>query len=433
MSATIARLSTTDKRRNAVHHEPRHRVPTRMQFHQRLHGLLLPSTPWREIGLCLIAIATSTDGIGRSVRDRLQHAIASRLSDIANGAGHYLARIDHERFAILLDSPNTNGTRDMADRILADLDAGFYVDGHRMLTTGNAGIVQRATDSLTCTGFRRAAQTALRWAIAEGPGRCREYDAAREAEDTARLHLAAIMPDALDNNEFHSHYQPIVDLNTGRLCGMEALARWHHPEHGIIPPNEFIPLAESTGLIRALGTRLLHEACSHAAHWNTATNPDLYISVNLASAQIEHPNLNRIIRDALEATGLPPHRLQLEVTEHAAISSSPTALTALRHLASDGIRIALDDFGTGYSSLASLRDLPICEVKLAQEFISPQSHSPRGFLSNIVSAIQSLGHTITAEGIETGAQAEMMRAVGCNTGQGWHFGRPAPPTRVNGG
>jgi EAL domain-containing protein (putative c-di-GMP-specific phosphodiesterase class I) len=230
-------------------------------------------------------------------------------------------------------------------------------------------------------------------------------------------------------------YQPIVCLTTGARVGVEALARWRHPELGILAPNRFIDLAEDRGLIVALGLRLLEEACHEAARWRRQSPDAPFVSVNLAVRQIRHPGLVTDVVSVLDQARLPAEQLQLEITESAVMDTDDETLTTLHELAELGVRLAIDDFGTGYSNLVYLKSLPVRGLKLAGPFVeglrTPTiDPTDEAILTSLVTLGHSLGLVVTAEGVETEAQAERLRTVGCDGAQGWHFGRPVASEHV---
>jgi EAL domain-containing protein (putative c-di-GMP-specific phosphodiesterase class I) len=280
-----------------------------------------------------------------------------------------------------------------------------------------------------------AADKALHWAIADGKGLCRMFETERDARDLARYKLSAAMPGALERGEFRLEYQPLVDLATGELAGVEALARWVHPELGVITPDRFIDLAEDTGLIVPLGTRLLEQACRQAARWQAIAARPPFVSVNLAVRQIRDPELVAHIVEVLDRAGLPPRLLQLEITESAAMGTDDATVDTLHTLAGLGIRLAIDDFGTGYANLSYLRHLPVQALKIPSTFVrclDPHERNPldEAILTTLVSIGHTLGLDVTAEGVETAAQAAWLSAVGCDHGQGWYLGRPVPPEEL---
>jgi EAL domain-containing protein (putative c-di-GMP-specific phosphodiesterase class I) len=304
--------------------------------------------------------------------------------------------------------------------------------------SASIGIVERPVGGTSPSDLMRAADLTLHWAKKSGKGRWALFDAERNERELAQYALAAAMPAALDRREFFLEYQPLVSLADGRLLGVEALVRWRHPERGVLPPSRFIDVAEETGLIVRLGLRALARACEQARDWLDLAGQAPFVSVNLAVRQVHDASLVREVIAILDRTGLPPHQLQLEITESALMSSADEPVLALRALADLGIRVAIDDFGTGYSNLAYLRNLPVCELKVAGSFVeglrSPAtdlgSATDEQILATLVSLAHTLGLTVTAEGVETAAQAERLRLLGCDAAQGWHFGRPGPPERI---
>lgn len=236
---------------------------------------------------------------------------------------------------------------------------------------------------------------------------------------------------ALSNDELSVHYQPIVDLRTGRVDGHEALMRWTHPELGAVSPVDFIPVAEDTGLIVAAGGWLLEEAATRLQQWRAA-DPALHVSVNLAVRQLLEPGLADRVRDTLTRTGLPPSGLWLEVTESGLMTDLDTCLDVLHQLRALGVTLCIDDFGTGYSSLNYLQRLPVAIVKVDRAFIAGvgEGGANEPIVRAVLAMSQALGHRVVAEGVETAVQRDWLRANGCDFGQGWLYGRPVPAPEV---
>jgi diguanylate cyclase (GGDEF)-like protein len=424
--------------RYAATHDPLTSLPNRTLFTDRLTHLLA-TAPAGRLGICCVDLdrfATVNDSLGHAVGDRLLVAAAERLRALATPGGHLVARLDGDEFAILIEATTcAEDAIKVADRALGVLAEPLHIDGLELPLTASAGVVEQLAAGAQAGELIRAADAALHWAKADGAARWRLYEHQRSTADTQRYRLSAAMPGALRRGEFTLVYQPLVDLASARLSGVEALVRWRHPEHGLLEAERFIGLAQDTGLIVPLGTRLLEQACQQAAAWQTSTQAP-YVSVNLAARQLHRPGLVADVAQILDGTGLDPRRLQLEVTEHAVIATDEDTLTTLRRLAGLGVRIAIDDFGTGYANLASLRALPLHELKLdatlLREPATPASsgRDPNAFLTTVVSLGHTLGVTVTAEGVETASQAQRVRAAGCDTGQGWHFGRPTSPEAI---
>jgi EAL domain-containing protein (putative c-di-GMP-specific phosphodiesterase class I) len=311
------------------------------------------------------------------------------------------------------------------------------VDGHELPIQASVGIVEQPVAGVTPTELMRAAGISLRWAKADRRHRWAVFDDRRNHGQVALHRLSSAMPAALARDEFHLVYQPLVELASGRVVGVEALARWDHPEQGAVPPAQFIALAEDTGLIIPLGLRLLERACRQAQAWHREALDAPYVSVNVSARQIHHVGLVADVAAILDRTGLPPERLHLEITEGTAFADDEDTLVTLRALAGLGITLAVDDFGTGYANHAILPMLPVRTLKIANAFVRRVDDTGAGarhraVLANLVALGRALGLRIIAEGIETLEQADYLTSIGCDIGQGWHFGHPTPPTHLAG-
>ncbi|MEU7609937.1 bifunctional diguanylate cyclase/phosphodiesterase [Micromonospora sp. NPDC049204] len=424
--------------RHQATHDPLTGLPNRTLFTERLTAALNePGRGAQRVGVCFLDLdrfKVVNDTLGHQVGDRLLVTVAERLCR-AMGE-HLVARLGGDEFVILVQ--HTGGTDDMvalAESALAAVRTPALVDGHELQISASIGIVERQVAGANPSDLMRAADSTLHWAKSAGGARWALYDAERNQRELARYALSAAIPAALERGEFYLDYQPLTSLRDGSLVGVEALVRWRHPELGVLRPDSFIGLAEETGLIIQLGGWVLAEACREAEAWAGGTVAAPFISVNLAVRQVHRPGLVQEVRALLRQTGLPPERLQLEITESTMMSTAEEPVRALRVLADLGVRIAIDDFGTGYSNLAYLRDLPVTELKVAGEFVaglrSPSvGRTDERILASLVSLAHALDLTVTAEGVETAGQAERLRAIGCDAGQGWHFGRPAPADRI---
>ncbi len=426
--------------RHAALHDPLTGIANRALFADQLAQVFALAAPAERLGLCFIDLDTFkavNDSLGHQVGDQLLVAVADRLTGLVDGSAHLLARLGGDEFVVLMR--DTTGPEDaikMADAVLATLNEPFRVDGHDLAVTASIGIVERSLAGTDPTDLMRAADMTLHWAKIDGKARWTVFDVERNARELARYTLAAAMPAALERNEFTLVYQPIVELARGALAGFEALARWHHRQLGTLTPDRFIDLAEDSGLIVPLGIRLLELACREAARWLRVRPDAPFVSVNLAVRQIRHPGLVADVAAILDRTELPPRQLQLEITESAVMGTDPETITTLHELAGLGVRLAIDDFGTGYSNLAYLRALPVHGLKLAGQFVddlgqaecavaSVLGSQEAAFLNILVTLGHTLGLSVTAEGVETTTQAEVLRSIGCESGQGWHLGRPA--------
>ncbi|WP_227870387.1 putative bifunctional diguanylate cyclase/phosphodiesterase, partial [Streptomyces otsuchiensis] len=439
------RRSLQEQLRHLRMHDPVTRLPNRALFFERVAAALADSTTGR-IGLCYLDLdgfQAINDTLGHRVGDRLLDAVARRLTHCATDGGtggHLVARLGGDEFALLLeDSTGTEQATDLADAVLAALQRPFDIDGHRLAVSASIGVVERRCSETSPTGLMQAADTTLYWAKDDGKARWTLFDPERNAHRMTRQSLSARLRPAVERGEFLVEYQPIVGLADDRLRGVEALVRWMHPELGRLSPDRFIPLAEDNGAIVPLGRWVLTEACRQARRWQLEHDgPPLFVSVNVAVRQVWDSDLVRDVARVLAETGLPAELLQLELTESAVMGSAGQPLQALQDLSDMGVRIAIDDFGTGYSNLAYLSRLPVRALKLDGTFV-------RGFrtarhlnpadetiVSSLVQLAHKLGLTVTAECVEGQSQAERLRRIGCDTGQGWHYARPLAPDRISG-
>lgn len=439
--AELALRESEARFRYQATHDPLTDLPNRTLFTQRLSAALDRNGKRdRRIAVCFVDLdgfKVVNDTLGHQVGDQLLVSVAQRLRKAVGE--HLVARLGGDEFVILMeDTTCTDDALKIADAALAAIATPARVDGHSLSVSASIGIVERPVEGTTATELMRAADITLHWAKSSGKGRWALFDPERNEREMTRYALSAAIPTALERGEFYLDYQPLVSLRSGALIGVEALARWRHPELGLLYPDRFISLAEETGLIVRLGGWVLAEACAQARRWLDVNPQAPYVSVNLAVRQVQDPGLVDDVTMLLRQTGLPPHQLQLEITESAIMSASDEPVHALRHLADLGVRVAIDDFGTGYSNLAYLRSLPVRELKVAGSFVSglrepsdAASRTDERILAALVSLAHSLDLTVTAEGVETAHQADRLRAIGCEAGQGWHLGRPGPPEHID--
>ncbi|MEJ3745267.1 bifunctional diguanylate cyclase/phosphodiesterase [Actinomycetes bacterium KLBMP 9797] len=424
--------------RHQATHDPLTDLPNRTLFTERLDAAFhLPRIAGRRLGVCFVDLdgfKMVNDTLGHQAGDHLLTAVAERLR--RGVSGHLLARMGGDEFVILVeDTTCTDDVLKVADAALAALAEPCVIDEHEVRVTASIGIVERAVEGTSPGEIMRDADITLHWAKKAGKGRWALFDPERNEHELTRYALASAIPAALDRGEFCLEYQPLVSLADGTLLGVEALVRWRHPRLGLLRPDHFIGLAEETGLIVRLGSWVLAEACRQARRWIERSPQAPFVSVNLAVPQVRDPGLVNEVTTLLGDLGLPPHRLQLEITESAMMSSVDESVGALRALADLGVRVAIDDFGTGYSNLSYLSKLPVCELKVAGSFVEglrapaadPASLTDERILATLVALAHTLDLTVTAEGVETAVQAERLRAIGCDAAQGYHFGRPMPP------
>ncbi|MEU1308431.1 EAL domain-containing protein [Streptomyces cinnamoneus] len=422
-------------------------LPNRTLFFERLDAALGRAEGGTRdggarFGLCYLDLdgfKAVNDSLGHAVGDRLLVAVAERLRACASGPHELVARLGGDEFVALTTGPSAAGdVTALARRMLAALAEPVRLDGRDLSVRASIGVVDGPAGKLGAEEVLRSADITMYRAKAAGGNRYELADADSDARVIARHSLTNCLPGAFDKGEFFIEYQPLVRLDDGTVRGAEALVRWLHPVHGVLGPDQFIPLAESTGLIVPLGRWVLEEAARQARSWRgegDASAP-LRVNVNLSPSQLRYPALVADTVSVLRDVGLDPSALCLEVTENALIGADEEELRPLRQLADLGVDIALDDFGTGYSNLSYLRRLPVSTLKLDRSFTRGMQCAPADPVDvKIVEGIVSLAHTldlsVTVEGVETGTQADHLRLLGCDTAQGWYYARPGPPERLH--
>ncbi|GIF06874.1 putative bifunctional diguanylate cyclase/phosphodiesterase [Actinoplanes siamensis] len=417
-------------------HDPLTGLPNRTMIAAHLDRIFASAD---RVGLCYLDLdgfKRVNDTLGHQVGDELLVAVAGRLTGCADGPGRIAGRMSGDEFVLAVRDPaGPAEMRALAEEALAALCAPYEIGRHRLRVSASIGVVDSGVRDTTPAELMKAADLTLYTAKSEGRARYVMYDADRNARQAARYALAADMPDALDRAEFSVVYQPLVSLADERLRGVEALVRWRHPVLGELSPDVFIPLAEETGMIVALGRHVLRTACAQAAEWaRRFPGTPVFVSVNVTVAQAREPAFPAEVAKILADTGLDPRLLVLELTESAIMDTDGAPPAALDGLAGSGIRIAIDDFGTGYSNLAYLRRLPVHILKLAGPFVdglrSADASVDEQIVETIVRMAHALGISVTAEAVETRPQADRLRDLGCDTGQGYLFARPLPPAAM---
>jgi predicted signal transduction protein with EAL and GGDEF domain len=362
------------------------------------------------------------------VGDEVLVTVARRLEECVRG-GDIVARLGGDEFAILLERViDARDTAMVADRVQLALKEPMTIGGYEWVSTASIGVVLSTSASERPEYLLRSADMAMYRAKHQGRARFEMFDRAMHAEALTRLQLETDLRRAIERGDFVLHYQPIVALAEGCIAGVEALIRWQHHERGLVPPNDFIPVAEDTGLIVPLGRWALREACRQLVEWDAALPgaAPLSLSVNLSVREFAQPDLARTLVTILEDAGLAPTRLQLEITESAIIGQAHPALETIAELKELGISIHLDDFGTGYSSLSYLHRLPLDAVKIDRAFTSAIEAEvrPRHVVQAIMTLVGAIGLDVVAEGVTTPEQLALLRGMGCTFGQGFLFSRP---------
>ncbi|GAY07463.1 bifunctional diguanylate cyclase/phosphodiesterase [Pseudonocardia sp. N23] len=421
--------------RHQATHDPLTGLANRTMVNDRLDELF--ARPGGRIGVCYLDVdnfKVVNDRLGHVVGDKLLLALSCRLHSSVSGRGHLVGRMGGDEFVILVEDPPDGELADLADTVLAALAVPIDVDEHRLVVSASIGVVETCVDNTTPADVLASADVTLYWAKADGRNRWARYDPERAAGDITRYTLSTTLSAGLERDEFEVEYQPIVRLADSGVVGVEALVRWNHPTLGRLGPDRFIEVAEETGAIVPLGRHVLREACTRAAEWNAAhPGADLFVSVNLAVRQAHDPGLVSDVADILAETGLPARLLQLELTESALLGPAGRPVDAISALAGLGIHIAVDDFGTGYSNLGYLPRLPLHSLKLAGVLVEGLRGPDEGagrIVTSLVALAQSLGLTVTGEGVETTAQAAQLRGARCDYAQGWLYAHAAPWNQV---
>lgn len=409
--------------------------PNRAFFMDQLRAAAQAAKASRHVNFAVLFIDLDrfkviNDSLGHLVGDQLLIECAQRLGSVVR-EGDLVARLGGDEFAILLSPIATiDDALGVADRIHEVLQMPLVLAGREIFISASVGIASNLTDALEAVDFLRDADIAMYQAKEKGRGRSVLFDPAMHEQVNTRLNLENDLQRAIDRQELTLHYQPIVDLATDQLIGFEALVRWQHPCWGLVSPDQFIPLAEETGLILAIGTWTQMAACQQLQAWRQRhpQAADLIMSVNLSVKQFANPHLIDTIDEALAATGLTSEHLRLEITESALIDNPKTAELMLKALRERGIQLGIDDFGTGYSSLSMVHQFPMQILKIDRSFIHAMAADPRGvaMVQAILALAQALGMTAIAEGVETAGQLNQLRQLGCPYAQGFHFASPLP-------
>ena len=429
------RLANREALRNAddfsylAHHDSLTGLPNRMAFtrHFAIEAAACGDCETKKIAI----LAIDLDGF-KNVNDRLGHAtgdtllkeVAKRMQLTCETFGNAVltARIGGDEFVVILDASSGNdGVFSQAEHLRRVLSEAYTIEGSSILVGASLGIAI-SIPGRDPKNLLIDADIALAQAKVAGKGRVLGFDPS--LRDTFLRHalIEAELASAIANDQIVPHYQIKMDVRTGRVSGVEALARWSHPTLGTIPPGEFVQVAEESGLIVDLGRKILEKACRDALHFPA----EIGIAVNLSPSQFIRDDILRTVRDVLKSTGLPAHRLTLEVTETLMISEANRAVEILSKFREMGISVALDDFGTGYSALSYLRQFQWDELKIDRSFVmeTDSDERARAIVGSIAEMAHLLGIKVTAEGAETAGQVEALRAAGCDTIQGYHFGRP---------
>ncbi|WP_184260654.1 putative bifunctional diguanylate cyclase/phosphodiesterase [Rhodopseudomonas rhenobacensis] len=407
-------------------------LPNRNSLRKRLDEMLVHTRRGTEkVAVHFLGIDNFkgvNDSLGHAVGDKLLRGIARRLRSTLREED-VIGRLNSDEFAIL----QSGVTRPedvvlLAKRLLNAVGEPFLLDGNSVVIGASIGIAMAPGDGDGSEKLLMSADMALARAKSETRGTFSFFEPGMDARAQTRRKIEIELRGAIQNEVLRPHYQPLIGLSNGRITGCEALVRWPHPERGMVSPADFIPVAEDTGLINALGAQVLKRACQDAAAWPD----DVRVAVNLSPLQFRAGNLLSVVMDVLKQTGLPPKRLELEITETLLLEKSSQVIATLHALRALGVRISMDDFGTGYSSLSYLRSFPFDKIKIDQSFVRGlcSNRELQAIVRSIISLGMGLGVTITAEGVETETELSWLRAEGCHEAQGFLFSAARPNPEI---
>ncbi len=433
----IERHDVQSRLADLAHHDSLTGLPNRNLFGELLeHALRRARRSESAVAVLFLDLdrfKIVNDSRGHDVGDELLEAVAGRL-EVVLRPGDVVARFGGDEFTVLCEDlePHTAGEQaiSVADRLIGALRESFTIEGDELFVGVSIGIAVGITGLEPPDALLRDADAAMYLAKDRGRGRCEVFDEGMREQARERSDVENALHRAVAREEFRLFFQPVIELATGRCIGVEALARWQHPERGLLGPRDFLRSAEETGLVVPIGEQVLDGACRKAVEWLAVLpSPDRFqVSVNLSSRQLLHVDLPDLVGEVLLRTELPPGALCIEITEGAVLDEPEEGLLAVKALKALGVRVSVDDFGTGYSALGYLRDFPIDEVKIDRSFIARLGSEPEE--SAIVAAVVSLGHglgvTVTGEGVETAEQVDLLRTLGVDAAQGFFFAPPQP-------
>ncbi|KQY11760.1 response regulator receiver protein [Massilia sp. Root133] len=432
-------------------------IPNRQAFLEMLERELqrskIGNKKFAVLFMDLDAFKRINDTLGHNVGDQLLKQVSDRLretirpndlmsrgdlvprADTPNSAGTNLARLGGDEFTILIpDLERVEHALNVAHRVKDAMRRPFVIEGNEIFVTASIGISLFPEDGDDCTSLLKYADTAMYHAKNCGKNNAKLYSSSLTMQIMSHVRLEVGLRRALQNDELYLLYQPQLDVRSNEIVGVEALVRWRHAERGVVSPNEFIPLAEETGLIVPIGEWVLRTACNQARHWQKLGRRPVRIAVNLSAKQFKDENLSQIVLSALHDTGLDPRLLELELTEGTLMDDAKATLATLEQLRGIGVYLSIDDFGTGYSSMNYLKRFDVRALKIDRSFISglPQDSENAAITRAIIAMAHGLKMIVVAEGVETGEQLVLLEEYGCDLVQGFYLGRPAPPEAVTG-
>ena len=430
------RAQAQERLQYLAHHDSLTGLPNRALFLERLdHALTRARWTKRPLAILFLDLdrfKNINDTLGHDIGDSALRVASERLLSCVR-EGDTVARFGGDEFTVLLeDMANTDDVPAIAQKIIDILSRPFVVGDREFVITASIGISLYPNDGDDSLRLLRNADTAMYRAKDQGRNKHQFYSSEMSAKALEKFTLESSLRHALDRGEFLLYYQPQVNLSTGQVTGVEALLRWQHPELGLILPTQFIPVAEETGLMKAIDEWVLHTACAQAQAWQSAGIPSISMIVNLSGRSFSEARLAEVISRTLDQTGLAPEMLELEITESVIMQNSQTTVEMLEALNRKGLRLAIDDFGTGYSSLSYLKRFSIDTLKIDQSFVRDVTTDADD--ASIVTAIIAMGHglqlKVIAEGVETSGQLDFLRHHDCDGMQGFLFSRPQPEADI---
>ncbi len=412
-----------------ANYDPLTGLPNRDLFHDRLlQAIATAKREQRLVGVLLLDLdrfKLINDSLSHVNGDQVLKVVSDRLRALLREVDT-VARLGGDEFAVILSNIRSErSAATVAKKILYSLSRELLVENHRLFATSSIGISLFPGDGEDPQTLIRNAEVALYQAKNDGGHSYRFYHADMNAKAFEQMLMESHLREAIKNNEFFLHFQPQLNLRSGRIIGMEALIRWQNPTYGIVSPMDFIPLAEETGLIVPIGTWVLQTACQHTKQWHEAGFNDLHVAVNISGRQFQD-ELEERIHAVVETTGLDPSFLELEITESVLMKELDNAATTLQNLHAQGLKISIDDFGTGYSSLNYLKKFPIEKLKIDRTFVKnlTADSSDRAITEAIIAMARSLKLKTVAEGVETEAHLKILQALNCDEMQGFYFSKP---------